>query len=97
MTSPEMRAGLPIIGFENAQAFEAWLAAQPPHSPGLWLKLAKQGAGLASLTKSEAIDAALCQGWIDGQLHPYDDACWLIRFTPRKPRSKWSEKNRARA
>jgi uncharacterized protein YdeI (YjbR/CyaY-like superfamily) len=97
MTSPEMRAGLPIIGFENAQAFEAWLAAQPSDSPGLWLKLAKQGAGLASLTKSEAIDAALCRGWIDGQLHPYDDACWLIRFTPRKPRSKWSEKNRARA
>jgi uncharacterized protein YdeI (YjbR/CyaY-like superfamily) len=97
MTSPEMRAGLPIIGFENAPAFETWLAAQPADSPGLWLKLAKQGAGLASLTKSEAIDAALCHGWIDGQLHPYDDACWLIRFTPRKARSKWSGKNRARA
>ncbi|HMI20678.1 MAG TPA: YdeI/OmpD-associated family protein [Sphingomonas sp.] len=97
MTSPEMRAGLPIIGFENAQAFETWLAAQPPDSSGLWLKLAKQGAGIISLTKSEAIDAALCHGWIDGQLHPYDDACWLIRFTPRKARSKWSEKNRVRA
>jgi uncharacterized protein YdeI (YjbR/CyaY-like superfamily) len=97
MTSPEMRAGLPIIGFENGQAFETWLAAQPAESAGLWLKLAKQGAGIMSLTKSEAIDAALCHGWIDGQLHPYDDACWLIRFTPRKARSKWSEKNRVRA
>jgi uncharacterized protein YdeI (YjbR/CyaY-like superfamily) len=97
MTSPEMRAGLPIIGFETASAFETWLAAQPPGSPGLWLKLAKQGAGIASLTKSEAIDAALCHGWIDGQLQPYDDACWLIRFTPRKARGKWSEKNCVRA
>jgi uncharacterized protein YdeI (YjbR/CyaY-like superfamily) len=97
MTSPEMRAGLPIIGFENAQAFETWLAAQPPNSSGLWLKLAKQKTSIASLTKSEAIDAALCHGWIDGQLHPYDEVCWLIRFTPRKARSKWSEKNRVRA
>ena len=97
MTSPEMRAGLPIIRFESALAFETWLAAQPADSSGLWLKLAKQGSVLISLTKSEAIDAALCHGWIDGQLHPYDDACWLIRFTPRKARGKWSEKNRVRA
>ena len=97
MTAPEMRAGLPIISFPDAAAFEAWLASQPPDSPGLWLKLAKQGSGLASLAKGEAIDAALCHGWIDGQLHPYDAACWLIRFTPRKRASKWSAKNRARA
>jgi len=97
MTAPEMRAGLPIISFPDAAAFEAWLANQPPDSPGLWLKLAKQGSGLASLAKGEAIDAALCHGWIDGQLHPYDAACWLIRFTPRKRASKWSAKNRARA
>jgi len=97
MTAPEMRAGLPIISFPDAAAFEAWLANQLPDSPGLWLKLAKQGSGLASLAKGEAIDAALCHGWIDGQLHPYDAACWLIRFTPRKRASKWSAKNRARA
>ena len=97
MTAPEMRAGLPIIFFTDRAAFEAWLASQPQDSPGLWLKLARQGSGIASLTKSEAIDAALCHGWIDGQLHPYDAACWLIRFTPRKRASKWSAKNRARA
>jgi uncharacterized protein YdeI (YjbR/CyaY-like superfamily) len=97
MTSPEMRAGLPIIGFPDVAAFEAWLAEQPAGSPGLWLKLAKQGSGIVSLSKAEAIDAALCHGWIDGQLHPYDEACWLTRFTPRKRASKWSEKNRARA
>ena len=97
MTAPEIRAGLPVLAFADQAAFEAWLASAPPDAPGLWLKLAKQGAGLASLSKAEAIDAALCHGWVDGQLHPYDDRCWLVRFTPRKPRSKWSQKNRERA
>lgn len=93
----EVRTGLPIIGFADARAFELWIAAQPNDAPGLWLKLAKKGSGIANLSKAEAIDAALCHGWIDGQLDKYDDACWLIRFTPRKPRSKWSEVNRTRA
>ena len=93
----EMRSGLPIIGFEDAAAFDAWLAAEPRTSKGLWLKLAKKGAGVASLSKAEAIDAALCHGWIDGQLDKYDEANWLVRFTPRKRASKWSEVNRTRA
>jgi uncharacterized protein YdeI (YjbR/CyaY-like superfamily) len=97
MTTAEIRAGLPVLAFADQAAFEAWLADAPPDTPGLWLKLAKQGSGLASLTKAEAIDAALCHGWVDGQLNPYDDLCWLVRFTPRKPRSKWSQKNRERA
>jgi len=97
MSLPEMRAGLPILAFADADAFAAWLAQAPADSPGLWLKLAKDGSGRASLSKAEAIDAALCHGWIDGQLNPYDDDWWLIRFTPRKPRSKWSQKNRERA
>lgn len=93
----EMRSGLPIIGFADAAALDHWLAAQPAESAGLWLKLAKKGSGVASVSKAEAIDAALCHGWIDGQLDPYDAAHWLIRFTPRKPRSKWSRINRTRA
>lgn len=93
----EMRAGLPIIGFAEAGGFDAWLAAAPRDSKGLWLKLAKKGAGVASLSRAEAIDAALCHGWIDGQLDKYDEAHWLIRFTPRKRASKWSEVNRGRA
>jgi len=97
MSAPEHRAGLPILAFADRPAFEAWLAVQPADSPGLWLKLAKQGNASSSLTKSEAIDAALCHGWIDGQLHPYDQNWWLVRFTPRKARSKWSQKNRERA
>jgi uncharacterized protein YdeI (YjbR/CyaY-like superfamily) len=93
----EVRAGLPIIGFADEAAFSAWIEEQPEGVVGLWLKLAKKDSRVASLSKAEAIDVALCQGWIDGQLDRYDAACWLIRFTPRKPRSKWSEVNRARA
>jgi uncharacterized protein YdeI (YjbR/CyaY-like superfamily) len=93
----EMRAGVPIIGFEDTAAFGAWLAAEPRTSKGLWLKLAKKGAAATSLSKAEAIDAALCHGWIDGQLDKYDEKSWLVRFTPRKRASKWSEVNRTRA
>lgn len=87
------RAGLPIISFATAEAFADWLAAQPPGASGLWLKLAKKSSGVASLAKAEAIDAALCHGWIDGQINGYDEAWWLVRFTPRKARSKWSKIN----
>ncbi|MEN3748817.1 YdeI/OmpD-associated family protein [Sphingomonas sp. HF-S3] len=93
----EQRAGLPIVGFANAAAFDAWLAAEPRSSKGLWLKLAKKDSGIASLSKAEAIDAALCHGWIDGQLDTYDEKSWLVRFTPRKRTSKWSQVNRTRA
>jgi len=91
------RAGLPIRSFPDAAAWEAWLAAEPRSSAGVWLKLAKRSAAAASVSKAEAIDAALCHGWIDGQLNPFDEDWWLIRFTPRTPRSKWSANNRRRA
>ena len=93
----EIKSGLPVLGFADLESFEAWLAAQGRDSPGLWVKFAKKGAGVAGLSKTEAIDAALCHGWVDGQLDKYDERHWLIRFTPRKPRSKWSELNRKRA
>src|SRR5262245_17388293 len=86
-----------MVAFANGAAFEAWLEFNGLHAAGLWLKLAKKGAREHTLTKAEAIDAALCHGWIDGQLDKYDDHNWLIRFTPRKPRSKWSRINRTRA
>ena len=89
----EAKAGLPILAFADRQAFEAWLAAAPEDSPGLWVKFAKPSAGTASISKSEAVDAALCHGWIDGQLEKYDADFWLTRFTPRKRGSKWSANN----
>lgn len=93
----ETRDGLPILAFADAGALDQWLAAQPPGSPGFWLKLAKKGSGVASVAKAEAVDAALCHGWIDGLMNPYDEWSWLIRFTSRRPRSKWSLVNRERA
>jgi uncharacterized protein YdeI (YjbR/CyaY-like superfamily) len=96
-TKPETKAGLPILDFADRAAFEAWLAAEGRESGGLWLRLAKKQSGRASVSKAEAIDAALCFGWIDGQLDKYDSDSWLIRFTPRRPRGKWSARNTARA
>ncbi|HEU0135571.1 MAG TPA: YdeI/OmpD-associated family protein [Allosphingosinicella sp.] len=93
----EIRKGLPVLSFGDQAEFEDWLSAQGPASGGLWLRLFKKGSGIASLSKPEAIDAALCHGWIDGQLDGYDEQSWLVRFTPRKPRSKWSQVNAKRA
>src|SRR4030088_1502487 len=88
---------LPVIAFKSQRAWDAWLTLQPAKSKGLWLKLAKKSSGIASVSKAEALDTALCHGWIDGQLDSFDDDYWLIRFTPRQSTSKWSEKNRTRA
>ena len=93
----EERAGLPVLAFADAGAWDAWLAGQPRDCRGVWLKLAKKGSATPSVTRAEAIDGALCHGWIDGQLQPYDDSAWLVRFPPRTSRSKWSENNRRRA
>jgi uncharacterized protein YdeI (YjbR/CyaY-like superfamily) len=93
----EKRSGLPVLGFADQRSFERWLAAQPADAVGVWIKFAKKAATRAKLTKTEAIDAALCHGWIDGKLEKYDDQHWLVRFTPRKSRSKWSALNRNRA
>ena len=88
---------LPVIAFKSQEAFELWLGSQGAGGRGLWLKIAKKSSGIASISRAEAVDAALCHGWIDGQLDSFDDRHWLIRFTPRQPTSVWSEKNRARA
>lgn len=91
------RRDLPILAFKSQQAWNTWLVAQAASSEGLWLKLAKKSAGIAGVSKSEAVDTALCHGWIDGQLDSFDDQYSLVRFTPRRPSSKWSERNRTRA
>ncbi len=92
-----MKAKLPIIAFASASDWEDWLSAQPRTSKGLWLKLAKKLSGIASVSRQEAIDGALCYGWIDGQLDKFDERYWLVRFTPRSSRSKWSKVNQIRA
>ncbi len=90
----EMKSGLPVIVFADAAEWERWLAGQHAESTGLWLKLAKKGSAITTVTYAEAVDVALCYGWIDGQAGSYDVAFWLQRFTPRGRRSKWSQINR---
>jgi len=97
MAGEEMRAGLPVLAFADGAAMEAWLERHGAAAAGFWLRLFKKGSGAASVAKAEAVDAALCFGWIDGLMNPYDAASWLIRFTKRRPRGKWSVINRERA
>jgi uncharacterized protein YdeI (YjbR/CyaY-like superfamily) len=88
---------VPIIAFKSQQAWNDWLASHAADSEGLWLKLAKKSSRVLCVSKPEAIDTALCHGWIDGQLDSFDENYSLVRFTPRRPSSRWSERNRARA
>lgn len=87
---------LPVMTFDSTDAWDAWLGAHHADTPGLWLKIAKKGAAGRTISYSEALDVALCHGWIDGQKGRYDDEYWLQRFTPRKPASKWSKINTER-
>ncbi|MEZ4400821.1 MAG: YdeI/OmpD-associated family protein [Kofleriaceae bacterium] len=87
----------PTRSFATAAAWAAWLARHHARSSGLWLKLAKQGSGTASVTYPEAVTVALAWGWIDGQKRGFDATFWLQRFTPRKPKSLWSQINRDKA
>ncbi len=86
--------GLEILEVPDPEAWERWLAENHDSSPGVWLKIAKKGGSRDTVTYAQALDAALCFGWIDGQKGAYDEAFWLQRFTRRRPRSKWSQINR---
>jgi uncharacterized protein YdeI (YjbR/CyaY-like superfamily) len=87
---------LPIIPFTSREAWETWLEERHATSDGLWLKLAKKGSGLETVSLAETLDVALCYGWIDSQADSFDDQHWLLRLTPRRPRSKWSKVNRVK-
>jgi uncharacterized protein YdeI (YjbR/CyaY-like superfamily) len=82
-----------IIEFKSAAAWEKWLAREHDKSDGVWIRLYKKGSGVATVTVAEALDGALCYGWITGQARPYDEISWLGRFVPRRPRSIWSKVN----
>lgn len=88
---------LPTLAFATQQEWEAWLDVHHADTPGLWLKIAKKEAGERSVTYAEALEGALCYGWIDGQKAALDERHWLQKFTPRRPRSVWSKVNRAKA
>ncbi len=86
----------PTLHFENQPTWEAWLDANGAQAKGVWLKIAKKETGLASVSYPEALEAALCYGWIDGQKAPLDEQFWLQKFTPRGPKSAWSQINCAK-
>jgi uncharacterized protein YdeI (YjbR/CyaY-like superfamily) len=88
---------LPVMEFDTATAWEAWLQQHHDTSDGVWLKIAKKGTGVVTVTMPEVIDVALCYGWIDGLRHKHDDVYFRQRMTPRTARSRWSQINRDKA
>lgn len=93
----DTKQSLPILSFSSQKEWEEWLDKHHSTSKGLWLKIAKKGSKTATVNYAEALDAALCYGWIDGQKGALDDRFWLQKFTPRGPKSPWSKVNREKA
>lgn len=89
-----MKPEAPVKAFKTAALFEAWLAKNHATSDGIWLRIYKKGSGIQTVTYDEALDAALCYGWIDGQKKKYDEDSWIQKFTHRRPKSMWSKRNR---
>ena len=89
-----MADDLEILPFKNPAEFEKWLAKEHQRDHGIWLKFAKKASGIETIVYAEALDIALCYGWIDGQTKSVDENYYLQRFTPRRKRSKWSTRNR---
>jgi uncharacterized protein YdeI (YjbR/CyaY-like superfamily) len=85
---------LPILPFASQSDWEAWLEDNHAEAPGMWLKIAKKASGIETVTHAEALDVALCFGWIDGQRGRLDGEWFIQRFTPRRARSRWSQINR---
>jgi len=81
------------ISFASAKAFRTWLSRHHAKSNGIWLRIYKKDSEKPTVTYAEALDEALCFGWIDGQKKPFDEESWLQKFTPRRPRSVWSKAN----
>jgi uncharacterized protein YdeI (YjbR/CyaY-like superfamily) len=94
---PPAPAALPVLSFAQQKEWAAWLKANHDQSPGVWLQLAKKGAGIASVSYDEVIEVALCFGWIDGQKKAHGDQYWLQKMTPRAGKSIWSKINREKA
>lgn len=88
---------LPTFLFQNQKAWDVWLDGNHSSSPGVWLRLARKASGVKSVSYAEALEVALCYGWIDGQKKSGDENAWLQKFTPRAKKSIWSKINREKA
>ena len=85
--------GVEVIAFRDADAWECWLADNHEAQAGVWLKLAKKGSGVPSVTSDEVVDVGLCYGWVSGQRRSLDESWYLQKYVPRRPRSLWSRVN----
>ena len=94
---PNTPTDLPIIMFETQQEWDTWLEQNQEATAGLWVRFAKKGSGLRSISYKEAVEIALCHGWIDSQVKTYDAQSYIQKFTPRRAKSLWSKINRERA
>lgn len=88
---------LPVRAFSDASKLEQWFESESERADGLWIALAKKSSGVPSVTYHEAVESALCFGWIDGQKRSFDETFFLLRFTPRRARSNWTVTNQAKA
>jgi uncharacterized protein YdeI (YjbR/CyaY-like superfamily) len=88
-----MRDNIPVLSFSTQQEWHNWLAENYADEKGLWLRFYKKDSEIESINHAEALDEALCYGWIDGQAKKHDEKSWLQKFTPRRKRSIWSKKN----
>jgi uncharacterized protein YdeI (YjbR/CyaY-like superfamily) len=93
MAAVTLPTDLPVLAFPDQAALEEWLDAEHATAPGLYVRLAKKGSGVPSVTYAELVESALCFGWIDGRSQRLDETSYLQRITPRRPRSVWSRKN----
>jgi uncharacterized protein YdeI (YjbR/CyaY-like superfamily) len=93
MPAVTLPTDLPVRAFPDQAALEEWLDAEHATAPGLYVKLAKKGAGVPSVTYAELVESVLCFGWIDGRSNRLDESWYLQRITPRRARSIWSQKN----
>jgi uncharacterized protein YdeI (YjbR/CyaY-like superfamily) len=84
---------MPVLRFKSSADFRHWLENNHAASDGIWLRIFKKDSSVKSLTYADALDQALCYGWIDGQIKPFDELSWLRKFTPRRSKSGWSKIN----
>jgi uncharacterized protein YdeI (YjbR/CyaY-like superfamily) len=93
---PLLHKDLPVISFTDSQAFYDWLAQNHTQTTGFWLRYFKKASGVKTIVHTDAVDMALCWGWIDGLINKYDEISYVVRFTPRRPKSIWSKVNVAK-
>jgi len=85
---------IPIIAFDTIQKWENWLSKNHEQQTAIWFKFFKKNSGVKTISYAQALDVALCYGWIDSQLKPFDDKAYLQKFSPRRTKSMWSKRNR---